>query len=92
VSQNPFFENWSTPFGMPPFDQIKVEHFQPAYDKALPLHVAEIAAIRDNPAPATFDNTIVAFEKAGGALLKINKVFWNLTGTESDEALQKIER
>ena len=92
MSQNPFFENWSTPFGMPPFDQIKVEHFQPAYDKALPLHVAEIAAIRDNPAPATFDNTIVAFEKAGGALLKINKVFWNLTGTESDEALQKIER
>ena len=92
MSQNPFFENWSTPFGMPPFDQIKVEHFQPAYDKALPQHVAEIAAIRDNPAPATFDNTIVAFEKAGGALLKINKVFWNLTGTESDEALQKIER
>jgi peptidyl-dipeptidase Dcp len=77
---------------MPPFDQIKVEHFQPAYDKALPQHVTEIAAIRDNPAPATFDNTIVAFEKAGGALLKINKVFWNLTGTESDEALQKIER
>jgi len=92
VSQNPFFEIWSTPFGMPPFDQIKVEHFQPAYDKALPQHVTEIAAIRDNSAPATFDNTIVAFEKAGGALLKINKVFWNLTGTESDEALQKIER
>jgi peptidyl-dipeptidase Dcp len=92
VSQNPFFEIWSTPFGIPPFDQIKVEHFQPAYDKALPQHVTEIAAIRDNSAPATFDNTIVAFEKAGGALLKINKVFWNLTGTESDEALQKIER
>ena len=92
MSQNPFFENWSTPFGMPPFDQIKVEHFQPAYIKALPQHVTEIAAIRDNSAPATFDNTIVAFEKAGGALLKINKVFWNLTGTESDEALQKIER
>ena len=92
MSQNPFFEIWSTPFGMPPFDQIKVEHFQPAYDKALPQHVTEIAAIRDNPAPATFDNTIVAFEKAGDALLKINKVFWNLTGTESDEALQKIER
>ncbi len=92
MPQNPFFEIWSTPFGMPPFDQIKVEHFQPAYEKALPQHVSEIAAIRDNPAPATFDNTIVAFEKAGDALLKINKVFWNLTGTESDEALQKIER
>ncbi len=92
MSQNPFFEIWSTPFGLPPFDQIKVEHFQPAYDKALPQHVAEIADIRDNPAPATFANTIETFEKAGGALLKINKVFWNLTGTESDEALQKIER
>ena len=92
MSQNPFFEIWSTPFGLPPFDQIKVEHFQPAYDKALPQHVAEITDIRDNPAPATFANTIEAFEKAGGALLKINKVFWNLTGTESDEALQKIER
>ena len=92
MSHNPFFEIWSTPFGLPPFDQIRVEHFKPAYDKALPLHVAEIATIRDDPAPASFDNTIVAFEKAGDALLKINKVFWNLTGTESDEALQKIER
>ena len=92
MSHNPFFETWSTPFGIPPFDQIKTDHFKPAYEKALPLHVAEIAAIRDNPQAPTFDNTIAAFEKAGGALLKINKVFWNLTGTESDEALQKIER
>jgi peptidyl-dipeptidase Dcp len=41
VPQNPFFEDWSTPFGLPPFDQIRVEHFQPAYDKALPQHVAK---------------------------------------------------
>ncbi len=92
MSNNPFFENWSTPFGMPPFDQITTDHFKPAYEKALPLHVAEIAAIRDHAQTPTFDNTIAAFEKAGGALLKINKVFWNLTGTESNEALQKIER
>ena len=92
MSTNPFFETWNTPFGMPPFDRIRVEHIQPAYDKALPEHVREIAAIRDNPQPPTFDNTIAAFEKAGGLLLKINKVFWNLAGTESNEALQKVER
>ncbi len=92
MPQNPFFEDWVTPFGIPPFDRITTAHFLPAYEKALPLHVQEIAAIRDNPAAPTFHNTIAAFEKAGGALLRINKVFWNLTGTESNDELQKVER
>ena len=92
MSHNPFFETWTTPFGLPPFDQIETDHFLPAYEKALPEHVAEIAAIRDNGERPTFANTIEAFEKAGGLLLKINKVFWNLAGTESTQALQKIER
>ena len=43
MSTNPFFETWNTPFGMPPFDRIRVEHIQPAYDKALPEHVRERA-------------------------------------------------
>lgn len=92
MPQNPFFETWSTPFGMPPFDRIQSEHFMPAFEQALAVHRQEIAAIRENPAPPAFDNTIAAFEKAGALLVKVNKVFWNLAGTESDEALRQIER
>ena len=92
MSANPFFETWTTPFGLPPFDRIRTEHFRPAYDAALADHKAEIAAIIADPAPPTFANVIEAMERAGDALTQVGGVFWNLAGTQSDEALRAVER
>ena len=92
LSANPFFEAWTTPFELPPFDKVETGHFRGAYDAALKAHKAEIAAIVANPAPPDFDNTIAALERSGEALKKVGGVFHNLTGTMSDDALRAVER
>jgi peptidyl-dipeptidase Dcp len=89
---NPFFETWTAPFGAPPFDRIKPEHIRPAYDRALAEHAAEIVAIAGDPAPPSFQNTIVALEDSGQLLRKVEAVFWNLAGSHTNDALQAIER
>jgi peptidyl-dipeptidase Dcp len=89
---NPFFEDWTAPFGAPPLDQIRPEHFAPAYDRALAEHSAEIAAIAENPAPASFDNMVLALEKSGRLLTRVDGVFHNLAAAATNEALQGIER
>ena len=91
-SANPFADVWSTPFGAPPFASIRPEHFRPAYDAALTLNRAEIDAIATNPEPPTFANVIEAMERAGSAVDRISSVFWNLSGTMSDEPIREIER
>ena len=88
---NPFFEDWTAPYGAPPLDRIKPEHFAPAYDRALAEHTAEIVAIASNPQPANFDNVLLALEKCGRLLTKIEGVFYNLTSSATNEALQAIE-
>ena len=92
MSANPFFEAWTTPFEMPPFDRVETGHFREAYDVALSAHKAEIAAIINDPAMPDFENTVVAMERAGEALKRVGSVFWNLAGTESTEALRAVER
>ncbi|MFZ9502606.1 MAG: M3 family metallopeptidase, partial [Beijerinckiaceae bacterium] len=92
MSDNPFFEDWSTPFGLPPFSRIRPEHFAPAFARALADHEAEIAAIAGQAAAPDFENTIVALEKAGRALRRVSRVFWNLSSADSNEALQAVER
>ncbi len=92
VIANPFFETWNTPFGLPPFEAILPEHFDPAFTAALTAHEAEIAAIAANPAAPTFQNTMDAFELAGSSLTRVGGVFWNLTGAHTNEAIAKIER
>ena len=89
---NPFFETWDTPFGAPPFDAIKTEHFAPAYKEALGAHRKEIAAIAADPAPASFDITIAALERAGKPLRRVDLVFSQLAGANTNDALQAIER
>ena len=88
---NPFFEDWTAPFAAPPLDRIKPEHFVPAYDRALAEHTAEIAAIAANPAPPSFDNVVLALEKSGRLLTRVEGVFYNLTSAATDEVLQTIE-
>ena len=88
---NPFFEDWNGPFGAPPLDRVRAEHFRPAYDRALVEHIAEIAAIASDLAPPSFDNVVLALEKSGRLLTRVDSVFGNLTSAATDEELQAIE-
>lgn len=88
---NPFFETWQTPFNMPPFETIQDHHFEAAFEEGFSEHWAEIEAIANNPAPPSFDNTLVALEASGQLLTKTADVFFNLVSTDTNEALQAIE-
>ncbi len=92
MTDNPFFETWTTPFGAPPFSRVKAEHFMPAYERAFAEHEAEVTAIAKQPEPPTFQNTIVALENSGRALQRVDDLFGQLCGTDSDDALLAIER
>lgn len=92
MTTNPFFEDWATPFGSPPFDRIKPEHFAPAFTRALAEHAGEIATIADQAAAPSFVNTIAAIEKSGRLLTRVELVFFNLASADSTDELQAIER
>jgi len=92
ATPNPFFEEWATPFGMPPFDRIKAEHFKPAFEAGIADRKKEVEAIAENPAAPTFANTVEALENGGLALAKVNEVFGTLTGAETNDALQAINK
>jgi peptidyl-dipeptidase Dcp len=92
MPDNPFFEAWATPFGAPPFDRIRPEHFRPAYAKALGEHAAEIAAIAADDSEPTFENTILALERSGRLLTKVELVFGNLASSHTNDQIQDIER
>jgi peptidyl-dipeptidase Dcp len=92
VSANPFFETWTTPEGVAPFDRIAPEHFREAYARALAEHDAEIAAIAAAPAPPDFANTIAALELSGRALDRVGNAFHLLAGAHTNDALLEIER
>ena len=78
MTENPFFENWTTPFGLPPFDRIRPEHFPPAFDRGMAEQYAEIAAITGTAAAPSFANTIETLERSGRLLDRVSRVFFNL--------------
>lgn len=90
--KNPFFEKWDTPFGVPPFDKIKDEHYRPAFMEAMRLHNDEINAIVNNPEAPTFENTLMAFDKSGSALDRVYSIFSNLCSSNTNDSLQAIEK
>lgn len=90
-SDNPFAQEWATPFGLPPFSAIKIEHFKPAYLEAMQSHRAEIDAIAAQEAAPSFENTILAMEKAGAQLSRISRVFGLLSGTMVTPELQALQ-
>jgi peptidyl-dipeptidase Dcp len=92
AASNPLLADWSTPFALPPFSRIKPEHFTPAFEIALKEHLAEIRAIADADAEPTFENTILAMERAGQVLDRVASVFFNLSSADTSAALQAIER
>ena len=91
VDANPFFSEWETPYGIPPFAEIHDEHYKPAFERGIEQQRADIAAIRDNPEDPTFENTIEALELAGASLDVVKRVFKNITNTDTNEVLQELE-
>ena len=89
---NPLLEEWNTPFGIPPFEEIKIEHFMPAFVEAMDQHKAEIDAIVNNTEEPTFENTIVAYDNAGALLDKISPVFSHISGTNSNADVIALEK
>jgi len=89
---NPFFSEYKTPFQVPPFNEIKLEHFMPAFDEGITENLAEIKAITDNKEEPTFENTILALDRAGELLGKVNNVFFNLNSANTNEQMQALAR
>ncbi len=90
MAQNPFFKAYTTPFGVPPFADIKAEHFEPAFTEGMKQQAAEIAAITAQKSKPTFANTIVALENSGDLLDRVGTVFFNYNSANTNETLQKI--
>ena len=91
ATANPFFAASTLPFQAPPFDRIKDADYQPAIEEGMKRQRAEIEAIADDPAAPTFANTIEAMERTGDLLTRASKVFFNLTQSNTNDTLQKIE-
>ncbi|MFZ2900876.1 MAG: M3 family metallopeptidase [Saprospiraceae bacterium] len=92
TTTNPLLAEWDGPFGTPPFDLIKEEHYLPAFQEAFALHKAEVEAIVNNSEAPTFANTVEALEYSGMALRKVMGVFLAMTGAMTNENLQEIEK
>jgi peptidyl-dipeptidase Dcp len=88
---NPFFEAWGTPYGIPPFDRIRDEHYKPAFERGIEELRTEIAAIRDNPQPPSFKNTVEALEVAGELLTRVTATFGNVNNTDTNDFLQALD-
>lgn len=89
---NPFYSEFDTPFGIAPFDEIKVEHYKPAMEKGIAEARAEIDAIVTNSEAPTFENTIEAMEKSGDLLDKVTSIFYGLIGSMSTPEMQAISK
>jgi peptidyl-dipeptidase Dcp len=88
---NPFFSEYKTPFQVPPFNEIKLEHFKPAIEAGIADQLAEIKAITDNKEVPNFDNTILAFDNSG-ELLNKTRIFSNLNSANTNDQMQALAR
>ena len=88
---NPFYAPSTLPFHAPLFDKIKDSDYQPAIDAGMAEQRKEVEAIAENPAPPTFENTLVALEKSGRLLDRVMEVFNCVTSANTDDALQKVQ-
>ena len=89
---NPFFQEWNTPYEVPPFLDIKDEHYMPAYEQGMKENLEEIDAIVNNPEAPTFANTIEELERTGQLLSKVGRVFSNLASSNTNPKLQELQR
>ena len=89
---NPFFQEWNTPYEVPPFLDIKDEHYMPAYEQGMKENLEEIDVIVNNPEAPTFANTIEELERTGKLLSKVGRVFSNLASSNTNPKLQELQR
>ncbi|MCX7556421.1 M3 family metallopeptidase [Xanthomonadaceae bacterium JHOS43] len=91
VQTNPFFSPSTLPLEAPDFRIIREEHYLPALTEGMARQLAEIRAIADNPQPPTVSNTLEAMERSGDLLMRVSQVFFNIVGTDSNDALRAIQ-
>jgi peptidyl-dipeptidase Dcp len=89
---NPFFETWNTPFQVPPFGKITNADYLPAFELGMSRQKAELEAIVSNPQPATFENTILAFDNSGALLEKVSSVFYALNSANTNPEMQELAK
>ena len=90
--ENPFYRNYKTQFQIPPFSEIEEKHFMPAFIEGMEKHNNEIEQIIQNSEKPSFENVIIAMERSGELLDRVNAVFFNLSGSTTNEKLQEIEK
>lgn len=90
TENNPFFTEFQTPNGVPPFDQIKLEHYEPAFLKGIEEQNAKIQSIVDNDEAPTFENVIVALDNSSPMLNRVGGVFHNMTEAETTDELTEL--
>ena len=89
-SKNPFYDEWQTPYGVPPFDEIKEEHYMPAFKDGMKEQLDNVNKIVSNADEPSFKNTIQAMEVSSPLLDKVSNVFFNLTSANTSDGLIKI--
>ncbi len=87
---NPFLTEYATPFQVPPFDQIKHEHYLPAFEAGMAEQLAEVEAIVNNGETPTFENTILPYDKSGNILNRVSNVFFNLNSCLTNDEMVDI--
>lgn len=89
---NPFLSEYTTPYGVPPFEEIKIEDYKPAFMQGMKEEIAEIDAICNNTEEPTFENTIVAMDQSGKLLRKVRIVFGGQSGVNNNDELRALSR
>ena len=92
LTENPLLDEWTTEFGVPPFDQIRTEHYEPAFVAAMEQHNAEIEAIVNSEEEPTFENVIVALDNAGIKLSEICLIFGMISSSDLDAEMQDVQQ
>ncbi|MBL0727446.1 M3 family metallopeptidase [Piscinibacter sp. HJYY11] len=92
MTSNPLVQPWTTPYELPPFADVRAEHFKPAFEAAMAEQRAEIDAIAANATAPSFDNTIAALDRSGRLLARVESLFHNLGASETSPELQAVER
>lgn len=91
AGENPFFAEWNTPYGVPPFDRIAPEHFLPALERGMSLHDAEVDAITSDSDAPTFENVILAYDRSGRMLAQTELIFGMLCAAENTPEMQALQ-
>ncbi|MFI6157079.1 M3 family metallopeptidase [Kitasatospora sp. NPDC051170] len=91
MTENPFFEASTLVYELPPFAEIREEHYLPAYERGMAEQLAEIAAITESPDAPSFDNTLVALERSGELLGRVRAVFVNQAASDGTPVLEEVE-